>query len=114
MRTIDWEHLVDTLLCVDVCSVATVSFIESVFIASGETPAPAGIFMGMQQHQWNTIHSILSSLLLILIVLHIFFNSPWEIDSKKKYLGDRWRKSLFMTTGVWLVILVVFWLTLRP
>lgn len=113
MRTIDWEHLVDTLLCIDVCSIATVGFIESIAISARNASGSSVVFMGLQQHQWSTLHTFLSYLLLVLVVFHIFFNSSLKIDSTTNYFGNQRRRTLFVITGAWLGVLVLAWLTLK-
>jgi hypothetical protein len=113
MKTKDWKHLIDSLLFVNVCSVATVGFIECFVITSEKAPNAFKSFMGLHQQQWEGIHTILSSLLLGLVVLHILFNPPWDINSRESYFGERWRKILLILTGVWLGILFLAWLTLK-
>jgi hypothetical protein len=113
MRIIDWNHLIDTLLCIDVCSVATVGFIEYSVIPSEKAPNASRFFMGLHQQQWEGVHTVLSALLLGLVVLHVWFNQSREIVPTKSYFADRWRKTLLILTGVWLCILFLAWLTLK-
>jgi hypothetical protein len=109
MKKNDWKSLIDALLFVDLCSLAVVGLLLAFFIPSGKVPEASKFFLGIHRHQWGDVHLYVSLFMLGLIVLHIWFNWTWVVNSTKGYFGARWKKALWSLTGVWLVVLFLAW-----
>lgn len=69
-------------------------------------------YLGLDRHQWGTVHLILSFSLLFLLVLHIVFHWKQIVGNFKRMVSDRkWRivlTSLFVSLSVLLGIMPLF------
>lgn len=113
MKKNDWKCLIDALLFVDVCSVGVIGLLLGFIIPSGKAPDASKFFMGLHRHEWGNVHLNLSILLLGLLVLHIWLNWTWVVNSTKRYFGERWQKALWSLAGAWVVVLVLSWIIVK-
>ena len=111
MRKNVWKYWVDALLFVDMCSIAVIGLLMAFVIPSGgQRHSDEKYFLGLHRHEWGDIHLYLSLLLLGLLVLHLWFNWTWIVQSTKSYFGDYWKNFLGMLCGAWLVVLFAAWI----
>lgn len=107
MRKNDWKYLIDALLFVDICSIAALGLLFAFVIPSGGGAGVSKYFLGLHRHDWGDIHLYLSLFLLVLLILHIWLNWGWVINSTKSYFGERSKKVLWAISGAWIVVLVL-------
>jgi hypothetical protein len=95
MKKNDWKYLIDALLFVDLCSLAAIGLLLAFVIPSGKAASESSkFFIGLHRHDWGDIHLYLSLLMLGLVILHVWFNWTWVVNSTKGYFGKRWGKAL--------------------
>jgi len=109
MKKNDWKYLIDALLFVDICSIAVIGLLLAFVIPSGEGPAAPKYFMGLHRHDWGDIHLYLSLFMLGLLVLHVWLNWTWVVNSTRGYFGENWQKALWTLCVAWLVVLIFAW-----
>ncbi|MCU0588398.1 MAG: DUF4405 domain-containing protein [Syntrophobacteraceae bacterium] len=109
MKKNDWKVLIDALLFVDLCSIAVIGLLLAFVIPTGKTPEASKFLLGLHRHQWGDIHLYLSLMLLGLLILHVWLNWTWVVQSAKSYVGESWRKYLWMLCGAWIPVLFAAW-----
>ena len=107
------KYLIDAALFIDICSIAVIGFLMGFVIPKGNEHQAAKSFLGLHRHDWGDIHLYLSILLLILLILHLWLNWTWIIQSTKRYFGDNWKKVLWCISGAWILVLVVAWMATK-
>jgi len=113
MKKNDWKYLLDALLFVDLCSVAAIGLLLAFVIPSGRVPDASKFFMGLHRHDWGDIHLFLALFLLGLLVLHVWLNWTWVVNSTRGYFGERWKKVLWTLAGAWLFVLFLAWMVVK-
>ena len=113
MKKNDWKILLDALLFVNVTSVAAIGLILGFVVPSGQGPEGSKFFMGLHRHDWGDIHLVLSLVMLGLLILHVWLNWAWVLNSTKSYFGDSWKKALWGLAGAWLFVLVLSWVVMK-
>jgi hypothetical protein len=113
MKKNDWKYLIDACLFVDICSIGVIGMLLAFVIPSGRGPDPSKYFMGLHRHQWGDIHLYLSLFMLGLLVLHVWLNWTWVVNSTRGYLGDKWQKALWALSAAWVVVLVLAWVLVK-
>ena len=103
-----FKYLIDSLLFIDICSIAVVGLLLAVVPKGRETSS--GFFLGLQHHAWADIHLVLSLVLLLLIALHLWLNWPWIIQCTQRFFGRFWKKVLWAISGAWVLVLLTAWL----
>jgi hypothetical protein len=109
MKKNDWKVLIDALLFVDLCSIAVIGLLLAFVIPTGKTPEASKFLLGLHRHQWGDIHLYLSLMLLGLLILHVWLNWTWVVQSAKSYVGESWRKYLWMLCWAWIPVLFAAW-----
>jgi len=89
------------------CSIAAIGLLLAVVIPEGKAVRASKYFLGLHRHDWGDIHLYLSLLLLVLLILHLWFNWSWIIQSTKKYFGNNWKNALWCISGAWILVLVI-------
>jgi len=114
MRKNDWKYLIDALLFVDLCSLAVIGLLLAFVIPSGKgAPEAAKFFLGLHRHDWGDIHLYLSLLMLGLVVLHVWLNWTWVVNSTRSYVGEQWQKALWALCGAWILVLFFAWAVVK-
>ena len=98
------------MLFVDVCSIAAIGVMLAFVIPEGKAGQASKYFLGLHRHEWGEIHLWLSSLLLVLLVYHLWLNWAWIVQCSKHYFGNNWKKSLWVLSGAWIVVLAFAWI----
>jgi hypothetical protein len=107
MKKNSMKYFVDAILFVDMCSIAVIGLLLAFIIPDGRTGHGASHFLGLHRHDWGDIHLYLSIGLLLLLIVHIWFNWTWVVQSSKKYFGSNWKNALWYISGAWIVVLAV-------
>jgi hypothetical protein len=105
----DWKYLIDACLFVDMGAIALIGLIMAFVIPPAKGTEGSRFFMGLHRHDWGDIHLYLSLLLLVLLVLHLWFNWTWVVQSTKSYFGERWQRVLWMLPAACLALIVLSW-----
>ena len=113
MRKNDWKYLIDALLFVDICSMAAIGLLLAFVIPSGKSPEASKYFMSLHRHEWGDIHLYLSLFMLGLLVLHVWLNWTWVVNSTRSYVGEKWQKALWSLSAAWLVVLFLAWIIVK-
>jgi hypothetical protein len=104
------KYLVDTLLFIDICSIAAIGFLMAFVIPSGPHGGGDKYFLWLHRHAWADIHLDLSVFLLVLLILHLWLNWTWITASTRTVVGDKWKRVLSGFACAWLVVLFLGWL----
>jgi hypothetical protein len=107
------KYVVDAILFIDICSIAAIGLLLAFIVPEGKTGRSAKIFLGLHRHDWGDIHLYLSILLLFLLVVHIWFNWTWIVQSSKRYFGDNWKRALWCFSGAWTVVMLVAFIAMK-
>jgi hypothetical protein len=107
------KYFIDVILFVDVCSIAMIGLLLAFIIPEGRSGRGARYFLGLHRHDWGNIHLCFSILLLLLLIIHIWFNWTWVVQSSKRYLGRNWKNALGCISGAWIVVLAVACIVLK-
>jgi len=107
------KYLIDTLLFIDMSSIAAIGFLLGFVIPSGKVPQSQKYFLGLHRHEWGDIHLYLSLFLLLLLVFHIWVNWTWVVQSTKRYFGNRWKNVLWAISCAWIIVLFIGWIIVR-
>ncbi len=107
------KYAIDAILFVIVCSTGIVGILIGYVIANENLPETETFFLGLHRNDWGAIHMFLSTVLLILIVLHLLMNIGWIIKTTKQYFGTFWLKFLGMLTCGWIVVLLISWFAVK-
>ena len=107
MKKNDWKYLIDALLFVDICSIAAIGLLLAFVIPTGGGEGVSKYFMGLHRHDWGDIHLYLSLFMLALLILHIWLNWTWVINSTKSYFGEKWKNVLWALCCAWIAVLVL-------
>ncbi len=113
MKRNDWKCLLDALLFVDVSSIVVIGLLLGFVIPSGKVADASKFFMGLHRHEWGDIHLYLALFMLVLLVLHVWLNWTWVVNSTKGYFGERWQKALWSLAGAWIVVLLLSWIIVK-
>lgn len=110
MKTNQLKYLVDTLLFVHVTSVAALGLLLGFVIPRGRARGVENTFLGLHRSDWADVHLYLSLAFLALLAVHIGFNRKWVAQSSQRYLGNFWKKWLWLVAGAWVVVLALAWI----
>lgn len=113
MKKNDWKYLLDSLLFVNICSLAAIGSLLAFVIPSGKRSYSDKYFLGLHRHEWGDLHLYLSLFLLGLLIFHIWLKWTWIIQSTKRYLGARWEKALLALSFAWILVLFFGWITMK-
>jgi len=113
MKRNDWKYLLDSLLFVNISSIAAIGLLLAFVIPTGKRPQAEKYFLGLHRHDWGDFHLYLSVSLLVLLVLHIWLNWTWVAQSTKRYFGIRWKKYLWGLSCAWFAVLLFGWVIMR-
>ena len=59
------KYIVNTILFIDICSIAVIGLLLAFVIPEGRVAQASKYFLGLHRHDWGNIHLYLSLLLLI-------------------------------------------------
>jgi len=104
------KYVLDILLFIQVCSVASVGILLGFIIPKGGPGPGEKYFLGLHRSGWVNIHLYLSLIFLALLAGHLFLNWPWIVQSTKRVFGDKWRNAMLVISGGWMVLLVFVWI----
>lgn len=113
MKRNDWKYLVDVLLFVDMCSIAAIGLLMGFVIPAGGGQSSSKYFLGLHRHQWGDLHLYLSLFLLALLVLHIWLNWTWIVNTTRSAFGEKWKKALGVLSLAWVIVLIVGWILMK-
>jgi len=113
MKRNDWKYLLDSLLFVNISSIAAIGLLLAFVIPKGKRLQAEKYFLGLHRHDWGDFHLYLSLSLLVLLVLHIWLNWTWVAQSTKRYFGDRWKKYLWGLSCAWFAVLLFGWVIMK-
>jgi hypothetical protein len=105
MKKNDWKYLLDSLLFVNICSLAAIGLLLAFVVLAGKGSYSDKYFLGLHRHDWGDLHLYLSLFLLALLILHIWLNWTWIIQSTKRYFGAKWEQALLALSFAWLLVL---------
>jgi len=104
------KYIIDVTLFINICSIAAIGLLMGFVIPAGKRFSPEEkFFLGLHRHDWGIIHLYLSVFLLVLLTLHVWLNWTWIVQSTKRYFGEKWKKSLYLFSGAWLIVLFIAW-----
>ena len=109
MKKNDWKYLLNALLFVDVCSLFAIGLLLAFMIPSGPGRYAEKYFLGLHRHGWADLHLYLALSLIGLLVLHLWLNWTWVVQSTKRYFGGGWRKVLWCMAGAWIIVILIGW-----
>jgi hypothetical protein len=104
------KYIINSILFIDICSIAVIGLLLAFIIPEGRGYQAPKYFLGLHRHEWGNIHLFLSILLSGLLVCHLRLNRTWIIQSTKRYFGDRWETALWAFSGAWTLVLLVAWM----
>ncbi len=107
------KYAIDVALFVDMCSIAILGIFLGFVIPKGRVHESEKYFLQLHRHQWGDIHLYLSLLLLVLLVLHVWFNWTWIANSTKRYFGEKWKSFLLAISCTWVIVLILGWMVVR-
>ena len=107
------KYLIDTLLFIDMSSIAFLGLLLGFVIPKGSGPGHNAYFLGLHRHQWGDIHLYLSLFLLVLLTLHLWLNWAWIEGATKKFFGNSWKNFLWIISGAWFVVLFIAWIIVK-
>jgi hypothetical protein len=113
MKKNDWKYLIDSLLFVDICSIAVIGLLLAFVISTGQGPDASKYFLGLHRHDWGDVHLYLSLFMLALLILHVWLNWTWVVNSTKSYVGEYWQKALWSLACAWVVVLLLAWIVVK-
>lgn len=104
------KYLIDTLLFIDICSIAVIGLLLAFVIPKGRGRGTSTYFLGLNRHDWGDIHLYLSLLLLVMLIFHLWLNWTWIVQSTKRYFGNNWKTILWGFSGAWILVLAIAWI----
>lgn len=107
------KYFIDTLLFIDMSSIADLGLLLGFVIPNGKVHSPNKYFLGLHRHEWGDIHLYLSLFLLVLLVFHILFNWTWIVQSTKRYFGTHWKNFFWILSFAWIIVLSIGWIVVR-
>lgn len=107
------KFFIDTLLFIDMSSIAALGLLFGFVIPKGKALPSNKYFLGLHRHEWGDIHLYLSLFLLVLLVFHIWFNWTWIVQSTKRYFGNYWNNFLWLLSCAWIIVLSIGWVVVR-
>jgi hypothetical protein len=107
------KYLIDSILFIDICSIAAIGLVLAFVIPKGNAYLGSKSFLGLHRHAWGDIHLYLSLLLLLLLIVHLWLNWTWIVQSTKRYFGKYWRNALWCLAGAWIVVLAIAWIAAK-
>ena len=107
------KYFIDTLLFIDMSSIAALGLLLGFVIPKGKVNPANKSFLGLHRHQWGDIHLYLSLFLLVLLVIHIWFNWTWIMQSTKRYFGNYSKNFLWVLSCAWIIVLSIGWIVVR-
>ena len=113
MKKIPLKYFIDTILFIDICSIAVIGLFLGFIIPKGNAQQVSKYFLGLHRHEWGDIHLYLSLFLLVLLFFHIWLNWTWIIQSTKRYFGNNWKRALWCFSAAWLLVLFVGWVAIK-
>jgi hypothetical protein len=113
MKKNDWMYFVNALLFVDICSIFAIGLLLAFVIPSGGGRYAEKYFIGLHRHTWADLHFYLALLLIGLLILHVWLNWKWVVQSTKRYFSNRWKKALVGLSCAWLIVLLFGWVIMK-
>lgn len=113
MKRWHWNYLIDALLFLSMMSIAGIGLLMKYILLPGRDVhllyGRQGelFFLGLDRHQWGTIHFIISLVLLGLLLLHIILHWSMIITFFKKFVP---RKNIRYVLGYAFVIMSIVFL----
>ena len=107
MKKISTKYLIDAILFIDICSIAVTGLLLAFVIPEGRAGRGSKYFLGLHRHEWGDIHLFLSLLLLSLVVLHLWFNWTWIVQSSRNYFGNNWKNALWFISAAWIFMIAI-------
>lgn len=104
------KYLVDSLMFVDMCSLAGTGMLLAFVIPAGRAGGASKYFLGLHRHDWGNIHLYLSLVLLVLVCVHLWLNWAWILQFSKRYFGRHWKKFLVAVSLAWIIVLALIFL----
>jgi len=104
------KHFVDTLLFIDISSMAILGFLLGFVIPKGREGVSDNSFLWLHRHQWADIHLFLSLVLVVLLGFHLWFNRTWIVQSVKIYFGDHSKNFFWIISLAWVMVLFLGWM----
>ncbi len=101
------------MLFIDISSIAALGLLLGFVIPRGNAFQSDKYFLGLHRHQWGDIHLYLSLFLLVLLVIHIWFNWTWIVQSAERYFGSRRKNFLWVLSCAWIIVLFIGWVVVR-
>ena len=94
-------------------SLAVIGLLLAFIIPSGKGSYSDKYFLDLHRHEWGDLYLYLSLFLLGLLILHIWLNWRWIIQSTKRYFGPRWGKALLALSFAWILVLFFGWIMMK-
>lgn len=113
MKKNSLKYFLDTILFIDICSIAAIGAILGFVFPKGNEKFSTKFFLGLHKHDWGNIHFNLSTLLLILLIFYLWLNWTWIIQSTKRYFGKNWKNALWCISGAWIFVLIMGWIAVK-
>ena len=107
------KYFINTLLFIDMSSIAALGLLLGFVIPKGKALSSNKYFLGLHRHEWGDIHLYLSLFLLVLLVFHLWFNWAWIVQSTKRYFGNHWKNFLWVISCAWIIVLSIGWVVVR-
>jgi hypothetical protein len=110
MKKNAFKFIIDVLLFIDICSISAIGLLLGFVIPKGNVHPAGNRFLGLHRHEWGDIHLTLGLFLAVLLILHLSLNWSWIIHSCERYFGTQWKNFLYLLSGAWFILLVLFWI----
>jgi len=107
------KYFIDTLLFIDMSSIAVLGLLLGFVIPKGKVQSSNKYFLGLHRHEWGDIHLYLSLFLLVLLVFHIWFNWTWIVQATKRSFGNHWKNFLWAISCGWIIVLLIGWIAVK-
>lgn len=104
MKRWKWNYLVDALMFISMMALAGIGLLLKYVVLEGrETRLKYGLqtnleFLGLDRHEWGTIHFIISLVLLSLLILHIILHWSMIVTLYRRFVPAP-RLRFFVTWG---------------
>jgi len=107
------KYITDALLFVDICAISVIGLLLKFVIPTGRAQFGQKYLLGLHRHEWGDLHLYLSLLLLVLLIVHLWFNWTWIVNSTRRYFGNRARYFYPAILCAWIGVLFVGWAVMQ-
>ena len=107
------RYVIDVLLFVDMCAIAIIGLMLKFIIPAGRAASSAKYFLGLHRHQWGDLHLYFSLVLLVLLIVHVWFNWAWFMNTTRRFFGAKAKYFLGFVPLAWVVLLGGGWFLMR-